>query len=67
MRSLEGKIWELRATGQMQHRILYFAVAGQRPVLLHAFTKNTQKKPQAEIETVRKRMVEYLDLDRMHT
>ena len=61
VRSIGGKLWELRTAGQVQHRILYFAVEGQRFMLLHAFTKKTPKTPPAEIETARRRMAVYLD------
>lgn len=59
-RSLGGKLWELRVLGRVQHRVLYFAVSGKRLVLLHAFTKKTQKAPPVELETARRRMADYL-------
>lgn len=61
VRSLGGKLWELRTTGRVQHRTLYFAVAGRRLVLIHAFAKKTQKTPQAEISTAMRRIGEYLE------
>ncbi|MDP2937004.1 MAG: type II toxin-antitoxin system RelE/ParE family toxin [Dehalococcoidia bacterium] len=64
VRSLGGKLWELRTTGRSQHRIVYFAVAGRRLVLLHAFVKKTQKTPQAQIDTAMRRMGEYLETER---
>jgi phage-related protein len=36
-------------------------VSGRRFVLLHAFTKKTQKTPAAEIETAKRRMADYLE------
>ena len=60
VRSIGGKLWELRTSGRTQHRILYFAVSGRRIVLVHAFTKKTQKTPPSEIETARHRMADYL-------
>jgi phage-related protein len=59
VRSIAGKLWELRTTGRPQHRVLYFAVSGRRFVLLHAFTKKTRKTPTAEIATAQRRMVDY--------
>jgi phage-related protein len=57
-RSLGGKLWELRITGPLQHRVLYLAASGRRLILLHAFTKKTNRTPRAEIETARRRMTE---------
>ena len=61
VRSIKGKLWELRTTGHTQHRVLYFAASGRRLVLLHAFTKKTRKTPPAEIETAMRRMADYLE------
>lgn len=60
VRGLRKKLWELRITGSNQHRILYFAVSGRRLVLLHGFTKKTQRTPPTEIEKALKRMADYL-------
>lgn len=59
VKSIKGKLWELRTTGRNQHRILYFAVSGKRLVLLHGFTKKTQKTPVGEIETALRRMATF--------
>jgi phage-related protein len=48
---LQGKLWELRAKGRVQHRVLYFATAGRRLILLHAFVKKTQQTPRRELDT----------------
>lgn len=61
VRNLGGKIWELRTTGSIQHRILYFAASGRRLVLLHAFAKKTQKTPASELEIAIRRMNDYLE------
>ncbi len=37
-------------------RIFYIAMTGRRLVLLHAFTKKTQKAPRSELETAQKRL-----------
>lgn len=58
-RHVEGKIWELRATGRDGiGRSLYIAAAGRRVVILRTFIKKTQKTPRAEIETALKRLSE---------
>jgi phage-related protein len=57
-RSLGGKLWELRITGSLQHRVLYFAASGRRLILLHAFTKKTSRTPRTEMEIARSRMTE---------
>jgi len=58
---VDKKIWELRINSKnMIHRILYFAHKNRTMVLLHGFTKKTQKLPHKEIELVYKRMGDYL-------
>ena len=60
VRSLGSKLWELRVTGLLQHRVLYFAASGRRLVLLHAFTKKTPRTPAIEQETAKRRLTDYL-------
>jgi phage-related protein len=60
VRSIQGRLWELRTRARNQHRVLYFAASGRRLVLLHAFTKKTGKTPPSEIETAMRRMADYL-------
>ncbi|MBI2862941.1 MAG: type II toxin-antitoxin system RelE/ParE family toxin [Chloroflexi bacterium] len=38
---------------------MHFAASGRQLVLLHAFTKKTQKTPPAEIDTAMRRMADY--------
>ncbi len=59
VRSIGGKLWELRTRGQAQHRVFYFAASGKLLVLLHAFTKKARKTPTREIEIARRRMEDY--------
>jgi len=61
VRSIRGKLRELRTRGRIQHRLLYFAVSGKRLVLLHAFAKKSEKTPPAEIDTAMRRMADYLE------
>lgn len=61
VRSVGHKLWELRVRGKVQHRVLYFAAAEQKLVLLHAFTKKTGRTPPAELELARRRMADYLE------
>jgi phage-related protein len=58
-RPVQGKLWELRVTGRVAHRVFYFATSGQRFVLLHAFAKRTQATPQREIDTALSRLRDY--------
>lgn len=60
VRSLRGGLYELRLRGQREHRVLYVAVVGQRFILLHAFTKKTQRTPQGEITLAEQRHQDYL-------
>lgn len=48
---LREKIWELRIDfANNHHRIFYFVFTGQKIVLLHAFSKKTNKTPRREIK-----------------
>jgi phage-related protein len=49
-RHVVEKIWELRVDfASNYHRIFYFIFTGKRIVLLHAFTKKTDKTPAKEL------------------
>jgi phage-related protein len=61
VRSISGKLRELRTRGRRQHRVLFFAVVGRRIVLLHAFVKKTPKTPAREIEVATRRMAEFAE------
>ncbi|MEW6110249.1 MAG: type II toxin-antitoxin system RelE/ParE family toxin [Nitrospirota bacterium] len=55
------KLFEIRIKDKDNiHRILYFAFTGRKFVLLHGFTKKTEKTPVGEIEIAARRMEEYL-------
>jgi phage-related protein len=55
---LDGDIWELRP---IRDRILYAAWNGQSFLLLHHFTKKTQKTPPREIEQAKRNLTDYLE------
>lgn len=49
-RHIKGKIWELRIDfAKNYYRIFYFIFVGKRIVLLHAFSKKTDKTPKREL------------------
>ena len=55
------KLFEIRIKDKTGiSRILYFTHTGKKLVLLHGFTKKTDKTPQREIETAEERMKDYL-------
>ncbi|RJQ53984.1 MAG: type II toxin-antitoxin system RelE/ParE family toxin [Nitrospiraceae bacterium] len=55
------KLFEIRIKDKSGiSRILYFAHTGRRFVLLHGFTKKTDKTPKKEIEIAEQRMKDYL-------
>ena len=55
------KLFEIRIKDKTGiSRILYFTHTGKKFVLLHGFTKKTDKTPQREIETAEERMKDYL-------
>ncbi len=54
---VQGKIWELRATGKDGWgRCLYATQTGRVVVLLRCFCKKTNKTPKKEIDVALKRM-----------
>jgi phage-related protein len=46
VRHIEGKLWEMRVSGnRVEGRALYVAAAGRRVVVVLAFVKKTRKTP----------------------
>ena len=65
-RKVQGveKLRELRIQTPPQiHRIFYFATTGRRFILLHGFTKQTEKTPKREIEVAMVRMKDFMVRD----
>jgi phage-related protein len=61
-RHVEGKIWEIREESNTNiYRVLYFFFNGRRIVLLHGFTKKTQKLPRRELEIALKRLAHFIE------
>ena len=60
VRHLRGELYEFRLRGKREHRVVYAAVTGQRFLLLHAFTKKTQRTPPAKIAVAQQRYQDYL-------
>lgn len=59
-RPLDGKLWELRATGRDGiGRCLYVIATQKRLVVLRAFAKKTRATPRSEIETAWRRWEEW--------
>lgn len=55
------KLWELRVTISPNiYRLFYFAVSGRKFVLVHAFTKRSQRTPRKELDVAEARRKEYL-------
>ncbi len=62
VRHLEGKIWEIREESNTNlYRILYFFFSGRRIVLLHGFTKKTQKLPHRELDVALRRLARFVE------
>ena len=58
----DGPLWELRSKFSSNiYRIFYFIWRDNKLILLHGFTKKSQKTPPAEIAIAKKRMEEYRD------
>ena len=57
VKHLQGPLWEMRMKGKDSiARAIYVTVRERRVVILHVFTKKTQKTPQREMETALRRM-----------
>jgi phage-related protein len=55
----EEKLWEMRMKGRDGiARAIYVTASGERVVVVHAFTKKTQKTPARALETARNRAKE---------
>jgi phage-related protein len=55
MKHIDGDIWELRP---LADRIFFAAWTGDRFIILHQFVKKSQKTPQREIDTAKRRLEE---------
>ena len=56
VRHIEGKLWEMRASGRrVEGRALYVAATGRRVVIVLAFQKTTRKTPRQAIELALRR------------
>ena len=64
VKHIEGKLWELRKESDTNiYRVLYVFFTGKRIVLLHGFTKKTQKTPKGEIEIALKYLSRYESIE----
>ena len=58
VKHIDGSIWELRP---LANRIFFFYWKDNKFVLLHHFTKKTQKTPPREIETARAKLRDFIE------
>jgi phage-related protein len=59
VRHLRGKLWEMRLNGRDGiGRAIYVTATGRRVVVLHAFTKKTQKTPKTALVLAEQRTKE---------
>jgi len=58
VKHIDGDIWEIRP---LANRIFFFYWKDNSFVLLHHFTKKTNKTPQREIEQARSKMKDYIE------
>jgi phage-related protein len=59
IKHLEGKLWEMRMKGKDGiARAIYVTAERERIVVLHAFTKKTQKTPARAVDVARTRAKE---------
>jgi len=56
---IEGDLFELRIRGKEGiARVMYCTMVGKRIVMLHCFTKKTQKTPKKDLKIAKKRLRE---------
>lgn len=58
VRKLTPGLWEVRSSIQDGIARVLFTVVGGMMVLLHGFVKKTQKTPQTELDTAKRRLAE---------
>ena len=59
VKPLGDKLYEIRAKDTNGiYRVIYFAYTGKRFIMLHGFTKKTQKTPSRDLKLSKKRMEE---------
>jgi len=59
IKHLEGRLWEIRVSGRDTiARAIYVTVTGQIAVVVHAFTKKTEKTAARNLELARARAKE---------
>ena len=56
-RHVQGKVWELRPD---HYRVLYFAGASRRFIVLHVFRKKSNRTPRKEIDRALRRLDDYI-------
>jgi len=62
VKPLKDKLYEVRAKDNRGiYRVVYFAFKDKRLVMLHGFTKKTQKTPPSEIAVAKKRMKDFIN------
>ena len=62
VKPLSDKLYEIRAKDTNGiYRVIYFAHTGQKFIMVHGFTKKTQKTPLKELKLAKKRMKEMIN------
>jgi len=57
VKHLRGKLWEMRLKGRDGiGRAIYVTLTGRRVVIVHAFSKKTQKTPKSSLALAEKRL-----------
>lgn len=56
VRKLEPDLWEMRSNLRDGIGRVLFTIEGKKMIVLHGFIKKTQKTPQAELQTARRRL-----------
>ena len=63
MKHISDSLWELRP---LSDRIIFFYFKDNRFVLLHHFTKKSNKTPQREIDKAKSNMLDHIGRNKQH-
>jgi phage-related protein len=56
IRKIERRLWEVRSSISAGIARVFFTVMDKTMILLHGFVKKSQKTPQDELDTARRRL-----------
>lgn len=64
VRKMDTNLWEIRISISDGICRIFFTIAGNIIILLHGFVKKSQKTPQNELETAKKRLASFKEMNK---